>query len=122
MPFGPFDDQPFLARCLAIVGDGMSGDHAHEREPRDELTAVDVAERDRPEGLWVKAGEERCDRPRLGLGRERAGRGTARAGLAWRDDEHRAGIKDVALRGDREHVVDPVIVQASTELGVLAIG
>ncbi len=67
--FGPFDDQPFLARCLAIAGDGVSGDHAHEREPRDELTAVDIAKRDRLEGLWVKAGYERCDRPRLGVGR-----------------------------------------------------
>src|SRR5450631_4828706 len=74
-----------------------------------------------PKRLWVKAGDELVERPRLGLGGKRCGRGAARAGLALRDGEDRAGIKHVALRGDREHVVDAVSVQAGTELGVVAV-
>jgi len=47
---------------LAVAADGVGGDHAHEREPRHELPAVAVAERDRLEGVGVQARDEFGDR------------------------------------------------------------
>ena len=121
VPFGPLHDQPFLAWFFVQLVDRVGGDHSQEREPRHELTAVDVTERDRLEGVGVQAGDELADRPRLGVGPQDARRPATRPGLARRHREHGAGRVDVEFRADAQDVVDPVTVQAGAELGVVAV-
>jgi len=61
VPGGPLNDQPFLARGFAEAVDRIGGDHTHKREPRVLRSAVGVTERDRLEGIGVKARHELID-------------------------------------------------------------
>ena len=56
--FGPFDDQPLLARGAAVAIDGVGGAHAEHRETRDELLLVAGTERQCLKLLLAQRGGE----------------------------------------------------------------